>query len=45
MTSKVERGEMDAFPKVEKEEKDTSKEDSNWRNHDITDLNGLLIIV
>ena len=36
---------MDAFLKVEKEEKDTSKEDSNWSDHDVTDLNGLLIMV
>ena len=31
--------------KLEKEEKDANKEDSNWSDHDVTDLNGLLIMV
>ena len=31
--------------KLEKEEKDANKEDSNWSDHDVTDLNDLLIMV
>ena len=48
--NKVEREKMDTFLKVEKKEKDASKEelktnDSNWRAYDVTDLHGLLLLV